>query len=354
MKRVKRVVLLALPLSFLIGLWWGRLQFENNRNLLHPHYDLRILSQKQSLPITIIEAFERQSGLKIELIEAADLPSLEKLSHNPLLDIVVYKSYNSKELVGNKKIVNLQTEKLAFSENIQVDFWPSEKYDWKKAIPYSWGVNGFLGRKGQDFETHFKESFSTAIDPLKKNQYTFYFSTDFDALYFVLLQNNLDLKSFISKNKVDLLQAELSHLKSKIKFTNELPEVSESSYYHISSGQAAKYIDADGDYEFYIPEHGALFWMNFVSLTSQGNQNVKSYKFIDYLINPQTQKTLVTKSDLASVLPVATQPLLSANYLRQVHLSKLIFFDEMSDPKLTWQSSVKLSFSDWFEKSEKK
>ncbi|MCB9026290.1 MAG: extracellular solute-binding protein [Bdellovibrionaceae bacterium] len=357
MKQIKRVILLAVPLSFLIGLWWGRLQYEKKRDSHQTHYDLRVLSQKNSLPITLVEAFEKQTGLKVDVIEAEDLASLEKLAKMPLLDVIVHKSYNTKNLIQNKLLVNIQTEKLVSSKNIQVDFWPSEKYDWLKAIPYSWGVNGFLGKKGRDFENDYLETFSDSKLTGKEDHSVFYFSTDFDALYFVLLQNNKELKAFINNNKVDLLQSELSKLKTKVRFFNDQNDKLDKgdlAYHHISNGKAAKYIQDDGEYDFFVPDQGGLFWMNFISLTRQGDLNINSYKFMDFLIDAKTQKNLVIKSDLASVLPLSDSPMLSANYIRQIHLSKLLLFDEFEDPKLAWQSSIKLSFTDLLDKSIKK
>ena len=293
MKRVLRILLLALPLSFLIGLWWGHFQSEQENQSYKTQYDLRILSQKNSLPPALVAAFEKQNQLKLELIETEDLSSFNQLLNSQSYDLVVYKSYHLKPILKNKNIVKMSANDLKNTKDIQADFWPSSKYDWQKALPYSWGVNGFVGKRSSNFKKAYQGLF--AQKKLKNN--LFYLSTDFDHLYFLMTQQRPELLTWVQKSKLDLIKNELNQIKTRVNFADNL-KYKDTHFYHTTNGTASKVIKADSDYEFYIPETGTLFWMNFLSLTKNGRKNPESYRFVNYLTSAKTQKEQILNQDL--------------------------------------------------------
>ncbi|MCB0357841.1 MAG: hypothetical protein KDD40_12580, partial [Bdellovibrionales bacterium] len=167
MKRFLRILLLALPLSFLIGLWWGHFQNEDNTDLAQTQFDLRILAQKDSLPLSLLESFEKTNNVKVEYIEAEDIASFQQLLTAASYDLIAFKSYHLKEVAKNPLIQELEKENLYNSKFIQADFWPTNKYNAQKAIPYAWGVNGFLGKKGSAFSKAYLALFdkSKSVQP---------------------------------------------------------------------------------------------------------------------------------------------------------------------------------------------
>ncbi|MCB0390870.1 MAG: hypothetical protein KDD58_06260 [Bdellovibrionales bacterium] len=337
MQRYLRVLLLALPLSFLIGLWWGHFQIEELQKNTHPKFELRILSQKDSLPMELVEAFKNQYKIRVELIETDDTESFLQLLDSQVYDLVAVKSYHLKPLMENKSIDIMDSEKIENQKNIQADFWPSSEYNWRKAIPYAWGVNGFLGKKGQDFNKAYSELFVQD----KANQ-LFYLSTNFDHLYFLMSQQKPELKAWVQKNKLDLVKDELKTLKSKVTFTHQTLKPLEIGFQQTTNGKASFFIKQNSDYDFYIPSSGTLFWMNFMSITVTGNSNPESYRFINYLISTKIQQEELLKQELASVSVIKDLELQSASFIRKIPLPKLIFPLEINDPKSSWESSIKL------------
>ena len=346
MKRATRLLLLTVPLSFLLGLWWGNYQTEISKAVTNVIYDLTIISLQDSLPPALIKSFEKKTNLKVELVIADDLPSLTQLiSHKPY-DSIAYKSFFHKNILQQKNISIINSSYLKHASTIAADFWPSNKYNSQAALPYAWGVNGFLGKKGQDFDSAYNDFFNSL-----KSENVFYLSLDVENIYFMLTQKKPEWITFLEKNKVDLIKEDLDKIREKARFGQQLPALPIASFQQTTNGSAAKWIDNNREYEFYIPESGTLFWMNFMSVSEEGSQKPATYELLNYITDPETQEKEVVSNELASVSQFENSLLLSADYIRKIPLPKLHFAQEIYDPHKAWQSSVRLSLLDIVEKN---
>lgn len=332
--------------SFMLGLWWGIYESEQTRLSSHLPHHIRILSLKDSFPQSIHPTAEKALKIKISVTIADDIDHFLDLLEVNSYDLLFYKSYFANQILQSNNLQTIRYQKLKNTQNIQADFWPSQKYNSRKSIPYSWGINGYSTYKN---EMNYNLS---KYDLMRNEGSIFFFSKDYDYFYYYLYNTFPEIKHWIQNEKYKQIHEILKSISSHISFYKYLSPQHLSHYVGLSNGEYSKTVSSHPNLHFFIPDSGGLLWLNFISITQLGETKDKTYQFIDFLLSLPTQKSLINRESLSSVTVLEENYYQSANYLRQIPVSKIYFpLDTLYNSK-AWTMSLKTIFSDLSESSE--
>jgi spermidine/putrescine-binding protein len=148
-KRLRTYLLFLVPLTFLLGTWWGLRQAEIRIALRDspPRDNLRVLAFRDLLDRAELSAFSRETRVEVELVEARDERDLlrQALNLRGDFDVVAYLSFQQNTLKQSNVLKTLDPELFPVFEELSPDFFNLDKQDVRKVgVPYLWTLAAFL------------------------------------------------------------------------------------------------------------------------------------------------------------------------------------------------------------------
>ena len=349
MKYYLKVLTLAIVFSFGWGLWWGFYNLEKKNPKYKKGPEIRVLSMKGFFTQDFLKEIETKYKINFVLTEKdsdADLLR-EALSENKNYDLIQIRSFITKSFLLDSVFKPLDADRIE-GQSISIDFKnmgfdPSDKY----FVPITWGINGFLVR---DDKKLIKES----LEELTSNQAQFSVLPSFVELLHLLTKIRPVVKNWLETGQTEELSKDLKQLKTKIaKFSPDpRAELLEKKLdlAQISNGQAAAFIKQNPQFRFVLAKEGSTLWINLLGVSQGVKNEQRTYDVINLLLRDEVNKKLILSNEQATTLnslnDVDIPPLLKANYIRQVPLSRVDLFVNGEGIEPLWIQAVKKEWSD--------
>ncbi len=295
-----KVLSFILPLSFLVGTWWGLRGIERRISGKHRQgVELKLLYRRGAIPPQIISDFTSKTGIQISGFPMeSDFALWEELNERPAhYDLIQLFSPMAKELIRQKRLEHLNfnllrnINKVSF-EFSHLDYDPQFQY----FLPLTWGLNGFLWKQKK-------------LGPPPNNLQKIFEWPQFSGHVFLLAQETelfflMEKMGLISREWLDQEKWEEFHntvqkLKNFIKISPLKPidlwQQDDTWVMQVPHGLAAKILSQfpsndNNKYTYWLPEDSVSLWVSLIGITKSSSFKIEAHEFLAYLLESTTIK----------------------------------------------------------------
>lgn len=253
---------------------------------------LNIFNWEDYLSESVIEEFERQYGIKVNLETFTESSfAFSQIQSNPdKYDLFVtdngefelYRDLKMLSPLDHEKIPNIKNIKSRFREN---PYDPQNKY----CVPYVAGYTGILINK--KYVKEFDGTRKILFDPRYKNKIVMGNNTLdilFNALFFLKIDPlNAKEEDFEGAIKLALRQKELvlaylDPISQRKAMMNE-----EAWIAYIYSTEAVPLLEENENLEFFAPAEGVYLWTDLWCIPKLASHKNEAHLFLNFLLDPQ-------------------------------------------------------------------
>ncbi|OOF69886.1 extracellular solute-binding protein [Rodentibacter caecimuris] len=255
------------------------------------------------VPPELVAEFTKETGIEViySTFESnEEMYAKLKLTANAgsSYDLVFPSSYYVNKMVKEGMLQELDHNKLTNFKQIPAhllnkEFDPNNRY----SLPYIYGLTG-IGVNTDDVELSKITSWADLWSPEYKNK-VLLTSDAREVFHIALLLNG---KSPNTTNEEDIKGAYdnlVKLLPNVVTFNSDSPEVpyvqGEASLGMIWNGSAYLGNKENSSLRFIYPKEGAIFWMDNYSIPKTAKNTEAAYKFIDFLLRPESAKVVVER-----------------------------------------------------------
>ncbi|MGF1688033.1 spermidine/putrescine ABC transporter substrate-binding protein [Photobacterium japonica] len=267
---------------------------------------LNVYNWSEYLPQSLIEDFTKETGIKVNYATFESNETMYaklKLLGGKGYDIVVPSTYYVSKLANDGLLHKLDKSQIdAFNDLdttiLNQDFDPQNHY----SLPYMWGSTA-MGYNSDLIDASKLTSWKDLWNPEFAGQLLL---TDDvrDVMGMALIING---HSVNSQNQAELQQAfdRLLTLKPGVTvFNSDAPHVplitGEVNVGMQWNGTAYRAQQENPAIQYVYPTEGAIFWMDNIVIPSQAENKAAAYAFINFLMEPENQATLVKEIGYAA------------------------------------------------------
>lgn len=267
---------------------------------------LNVYNWSEYLPQSLIEDFTKETGIKVNYATFESNETMYaklKLLDGKGYDIVVPSTYYVSKLANDGLLHKLDKSKITAFNDLDTtilnqEFDPQNTY----SLPYMWGSTA-LGYNSDVITAGKLKSWEDLWKPEFAGQLLL---TDDvrDVMGMALIING---HSVNSQNEAELQQAfdRLLTLKSAVTvFNSDAPHVplitGEVNVGMQWNGTAYRAQQENPAIQYVYPMEGAIFWMDNIVIPSQAENKEAAYAFINFLMEPENQATLVKEIGYAA------------------------------------------------------
>lgn len=344
MRGFKIAIITISAIIIAVGAYWSWQRTEKQRSPKpESHvYTLKVLALKDLIPRKLIQRFEQNNAVKIELTEAENPEDLWHLidSSANSFDIVSLLSYQVPLASQMSKIVPIKKTRLKGFSSISPDFIGIPGgHGHADVVPILWGINGFAVNSSE-IKNEPKSWRSAFQDPTLRERIGLAPSApDLQFLANILFpeakpsaNETADLKKNILaiKNQVNLSNTYLSPLS----IFREKPAPLLTMISHGEASFLPKEENGKEKWVFVYPEEKGLLWIISFAKTSEAKSQGHEYAFLDFLLEPESALQISKNSRQASTSrdleAMALDSRLKASYFRKVPLTSYLLWQDYS------------------------
>lgn len=301
----KKITLLVIPFSFVLGIYWGTILIQKKQDLIKNQ--LRVLSYKGHLPSRMLTQLKQEFQIDLNVVSAKDWNHWNDLIKTQRFDLLFAYHFQLEQLVSERKLSQVQN--LNNFRGVSPDFFFSSKSK-NYFIPFSWGFLGFAYQKDK-FPGQVVDSWK-ALSSSKIDQKV--------SLRTSIYQSVLNTWPTRSKKKYfaypsTQATADLLSNNSWATFT--------------STEEWLRELKAKQSLSFSLPKESIPFWVLSIAVSSTSRNKASAQKALRRLLSQKVQKKLSQEFSISSPLRIANQwrnidPLQKPSYIRKISLNKLL------------------------------
>lgn len=330
MKHSLKVLVLAVPLSFFFGSWWGFYKVRKEASAGRaPTQEIHLLTQKGFLPQDIVAELSAACGAKIKVTEAnSDLALVnEAFSNIQNYDVLEVSSAQAVFLEEAHKLLTLNREKITAWPTISVDFKNLEyDPDNRFVVPIEWGVDGQIYKK-----RYLPQKPSSLAQLLNDQRLAKKISLKPSSveIFSLLRRLGFDLDQWLRDGQTDAIVAQLKKLASTVLFSRKplTTQLASDSIWVIQAplAKALPLIHGQSSLGYFFPQEKATLWVKTLAISAKAPHRRTAYQIINYLLKPKVAARMAQETQTATTLTrvEGLNPELQASYLRQLPLSRV-------------------------------
>jgi len=280
------------------------------------------------------QAFEREYGVNIEYTPLKNLDDIiEAAESRKQYDVIIISNEGIQVLQDMRLVTAIDKVKLTNYLDLNANISNYKKCHFPNkvcAVPWSWGATGLIYDTNSMSEP---DSWNDLWDPRYKGQVTVW--NDVSMVWFTAL-------SLGYKNVYNLTRQQLADVKAKLlklnKQVHHYYSGQQDALEHIR-GEEAILMNAWFDpsvrlrqenlfFKKITPQEGVVGMFDSLLISKKTSNIDVAHQFIDYMIKPQVQHLMVSKTGLAPA-NTKTVNLLEAHQIDSLHLDDEYFFNRM-------------------------
>lgn len=295
--------LIALPLLATVPLWLmscgdapslnatGSAQTAPPEPLAPPR--LVLLAMQDFIDVGILRQFEKETGIGIDHMIYEDPEEIiPRLRSQPgSADIVIVDSFTIRDLRELRLLCPLRPEALPNRQNLDprhraLPFDPKEEF----SIPYHWGTTLIAYRR--DLLPDPARSWRLLWDPALQGR-VMMLNDSFEPMAVAMILNQIDPQTPSESGYIQAADVLSQHLESmrprygtddEIKHALVAGTVTAAMCY---SGDAAVAARENPNIDFFIPDEGAMIWVDCLAICRDTQDADASHRFINYFLRPE-------------------------------------------------------------------
>ena len=348
----RKSLLLVVPLSFGIGIWWGVVQYRARMKRAETYErSLNLLAVKGIFAPEELRRFEMREKISVKLTEISNPEELwlRFESSQGEFDVVTLMNHQIRPALDRNKLAILPLDTHAREQHVAADFshWPGVEV-FPTTLPLLWGVNGFAVRGATG---------AAASKPDKEMSWTELMAFGHGLR---LLLSPLDLALLIEQTdpQAELILADQQgRLKRKIEELMHHAEIGSDgllsglseapnaglSALQMSHGEFAFLSTGilEG-WRFLLPQSKARLWIMSLVLSQSSPHREEGSAFLRHMLTADSAAGLVRSSHFASTIrdlePIKViDAMLKPSYLRRLPMERLQFFKVFENEMLIGQ-----------------
>jgi len=286
---------------------------------------LTLLAMEDFIGTGILERFARETGVTIEHVtyDEADAVGPRLQSMPGSADLVIVDSFTIKTLSDLRLLRPLDKQSLTNLDNIDprhrgLSFDPRGDY----SIPYHWGTTLIAYRR--DHLPSPLRSWRLLWQPELKGR-VMMLNDSFEPMAVAMILNHVDPQTPTKKAFADAADFLIDHLQTQRARYGTDDEIKEAlvagtvSAAMCYSGDAAVAAEENPHIDFFIPEEGAMMWVDCLAICRDTRSSEACHRFIDFFLRPE----------------IAALNAAAINYAPANHAAEALVPDELkNDPRV--------------------
>lgn len=274
--------------------------------------ELRILNWADYMPDSIVKDFEDREKVKITLDTTDDpdaMLSKLKAGGDSEYDILITSDYLIGQLGREGTILELDKSKISNLSGLDPQFAdPAYDPGGKHSVVYQWGTTGLVYR--EDLVKGAVDSWAVLFDP-KKQAGDFLLLTEMREQMGGAFKYLGDSVNTTDSGQIDKAKNLLIEAKKRSKgFAGGTDAVQQVLGGNVGiavgySGDAIRAIEQDKRMHYVIPKEGATLWTDNLTILKKSPNAELAYKFINYLLEPETAAKLSNGIGYGTPVPAA-------------------------------------------------
>jgi spermidine/putrescine-binding protein len=340
---------MVMTLSFALGLGWSLYQINNFENRVTKWPTLRILVSKNSMFQDVVESFQLENKVNVELIPYENKNELQgKLVDSRFpVDLITLNCRDLKEFINQKLLATVDRDLIPNVVNISPDF-VGGKFDsgGAKSVAVSWGVYGFVYDQSK---TNLElKSWKDVLKPQFKKKVSLINDTS-EFISSFLKRGIFEVNTF-SSVRPDVLKTQMQSLASHVVLSDGQEEekfkTGEVWIAQVSSGQASELLKLGPNMKYFIPEEGATIWIQSLAIAEKSTNKELAHEFINYALNRDvayaTASALRESSVNLAIESTDIPSMLKPSFVKTLQISRISFSSDLEVTNNTvssiWQS----------------